>query len=163
MISSNQAFEIKLQPASIREIERIVDLICDQLFINDTYYGSILISLTEVFGLLLNEQQTESFNVEYKTDYQMLTFSIYPVDKRIIARFELEVSIDSLKEQDEQTGVFLIKSLVDELTITDENIVKLNFDISALHNDIYNKRVIHLNYYFNVNKELKTSKDNDKL
>lgn len=163
MISNNQAFEIKLQPASIREIERIVDLICDQLFINDAYYGSILISLTEVFNLLLDEQVSESFNVEYKTDYQVLTFSIYPVNKRIIARFDLEVSIDSLKDKDEQTGIFLIKSLVDELTITEDNIVQLNFDISALHNYIYNERVIHLNNYFNVKKELKVSKDNDKL
>jgi hypothetical protein len=163
MINNNQAFAIKLQPTSIREIERIVDLICDQLFINDTYYGSILTSLTEVFALLLSEQHSESFNVEYRTDYQVLTISIYPVDKHIIARFELPVNIDSLKDTDEQTGIFLIKSLVDELITKEENIIELNFDISALHNEIYNHRVNLLKKYFNINKDIKVSRNNDQL
>jgi len=163
MINNNQVFAIELQPASIREIERIVDLICDQLFINDTYYGSILMALTEVFGLLLKEQQSDTFNVEYKTDYQTLTISIYPVDKSIIARFEMQVSIDSLQKTDDQNGIFLIKSLVDELTISEDNIVQLNFDISALHNEVYKQRVIQMNKFFKVNQGQKVIKDNDKL
>jgi hypothetical protein len=163
MINNNQSFVIELQPGSIREIERIVDLICDQLFINDTYYGSILMALTETFDLLLKEQHSESFNIEYKTDYQTLTISIYPVDKPIIAHFQLQVNIDSLTDEDEQTGIFLIKSLVDELIITEENIIQLNFDISALHSKIYQERRALLNKYFNVHQNLKVSKGNDKL
>lgn len=163
MINNNQSFAIEIKPDSIRELERIVDLICDQLFINDTYYGSILMALTEVFDLLLKEQNSETFNVEYKTDYQTLTISIYPIDKSIIARFELPVNIDSLQETDGQTAMFLIKSLVDELIITEDNVVQLNFDISALHDKIYKQRLSLLNNYFNVNQELKLSKNNDKL
>ena len=163
MINNNQTFAIEIKPASIREVERIVDLICDQLFINDTYYGSILMALTEVFDLLLKEQNSETFNVEYQTDYKTLTISIYPVDKQIIARFELPVNINSLQETDEETGIFLIKSLVDELMITEDNIIQLDFDISALHNEIYKQRLIHLNNYFKVNQVLKVSKNNDSL
>ena len=120
-------------------------------------------ALTEVFDLLLKEQNSETFNVEYKTDYQTLTISIYPIDKSIIARFELPVNIDSLQETDGQTAMFLIKSLVDELIITEDNVVQLNFDISALHDKIYKQRLSLLNNYFNVNQELKLSKNNDKL
>jgi len=163
MINNNQSFTIELKPDSIRELERIVDLICDQLFINDTYYGSILMALTEVFDLLLDEQTSETFNVEYKTDYHALTISIYPVDESIIDRFKLPVNIDSLQETDGQTAMFLIKSLVDELLITEDNVVQLNFDISALHDKIYKQRLSLLNNYFNVNQELKLSKNNDKL
>lgn len=163
MINNNQSFAIELKPASVREIERIVDLICDQLFINDTYYGSILTSLTEIFELLLRENQSETFNVEYKTDYQVLTISIYPIDKHIIARFEIPVHIDILKDTDEQTGIFLIASLVDELKVREERILDLNFDISALHNKIYNHRVTQLEKYFNVSKNVKVSGKNDQL
>jgi len=163
MISNNQAYEIKLHADAIREIEKAVDLICDQLFINDTYYGSILMALTEVFDLLLKEQHSESFNVEYKTDYQTLTIKVYPVDKNILVRFELPVNIDSLQMTDEQAGIFLIKSLVDELRIEEENVIQLNFNISALHNEIYDRRVIQLNDYFNINKEQKVNNKDDKL
>ena len=163
MINNNQSFAIEIKPDSIRELERIVDLICDQLFINDTYYGSILMTLTEVFELLLREEQSEPFNVEYHTDYQILTISIYPIDKPIIARFESPVNINSLQESDEQTAVFLINSLVDELQLTDENSIHFNFDISALHNEVYQQRLNHLKLYFNINQGQKVSKKNDKL
>jgi hypothetical protein len=163
MINNNQSFAVELQSGSIREIERITDLICDQLFINDTYYGSILMALTEVFDLLLKEQDSESFNVEYETDYQNLTISIYPVDKQITARFKLRVDIDSLQDLEEEKGIFLIKSLADELMITDENTICLNFDISALHNKIYQERAALLSNYFNVNQQQKISKNNDQL
>jgi hypothetical protein len=163
MINNNQSFAIEIKPDSIRELERIVDLICDQLFINDTYYGSILMTLTEVFELLLREEQSEPFNVKYQTDYQTLTISIYPIDKPIIARFELPVNIDSLQESDEQTAVFLINSLVDELQLTDEKSIQFNFDISALHNAVYQKRLNHLKLYFNINQGQKVSNNNDKL
>ena len=114
-------------------------------------------------SLLLKEQDSESFNVEYETDYQNLTISIYPVDKQITARFKLRVDIDSLQDLEEEKGIFLIKSLADELMITDENTICLNFDISALHNKIYQERAALLSNYFNVNQQQKISKNNDQL
>jgi len=57
MVNNNQVFEIELVPSSIREIERLVDLICDQLFINDTYYGSILMAVTENVYIVVRGQK----------------------------------------------------------------------------------------------------------
>jgi len=50
MVSNDQFLEVELVPSEIRKIEHFVDDICDQLFINDTYYGNILMSITELFN-----------------------------------------------------------------------------------------------------------------
>lgn len=163
MVKNNQSFTIKLEPASIREIERLVDLVCDQLFINDTYYGSILISLTEMFSLLLKEQETETFKIKYNTDYQEINFEFTPITSQIITEFESEIRIDSLHEEGMQTSIFLINSLVDSITVVDNNGINFSFDISALHNKIYKDRVKQLDKFFDVEKKLKVKKDDDQL
>lgn len=162
MVNNNQVFEIELVPSSIREIERIVDLICDQLFINDTYYGSILMALTEMFTLLLDNNNSKPFKIEYSTDYQQLKLSVFPVDAIISSGFEEEIAITKLQESDSLRSVFLIKSLVDSIDVLDTHTVNMGFDISALHNKVYNHRSTLLNMYFNVKQsEVKVDKQDD--
>lgn len=163
MVNNNQTFTIKLEPVSVRRVEQIVDLVCDQLFINETYYGSILIASTEMFDLLLNNKHSETFQIEYNTDYQELTISFYPVHQDLIAKIEQHIAIDTLKEGSVETKIYLLKSLVDHLNTTEDEIVHLGFDISALHNEIYQQRVDHINKYFKVDLNLKLTKDNDPL
>lgn len=164
MVNNNQVFNIELVPDSIREIERIVDLICDQLFINDTYYGSILMALTEMFTLLMEENNSQPFKIEYSTDYQQLHLSIYPVDSRISSGFNENIGITNLQKNDTLKSIFLIKSLVDSVTLSDPTTVNMGFDISALHNKIYNQRSMLLNMYFNVKQgEVKVDKQDDQL
>ncbi len=163
MVNNNQSFTIKLEPVSVRRVEQIVDLVCDQLFINETYYGSILIASTEMFELLLNNKHSETFQIEYNTDYQELTISFYPVHEDLIAKIEQQISIDTLKEGSDETKIFLLKSLVDGLNTSDAEIVHLGFDIGALHNKVYQQRVDQLNKYFKVDLNLKVTKDNDQL
>ncbi len=163
MVNNNQSFSIKLEADSIRRIEQIVDLVCDQLFINDTYYGSILTALTELFEIMLKRQKSETFKIEYNTDYQKLTFRIYPVDQKIASNFEDEFSIDMLLDEEPQTSIFLIKSLVDSLHVEDKEIIQLSFDISALHNKIYEQRATQLKDYFKVKEDSKVNENNDQL
>ncbi len=163
MVNNNQSFSIKLEADSIRRIEQIVDLVCDQLFINDTYYGSILTALTELFEIMLKRQKSETFKIEYNTDYQKLTLRIYPVDHKIASNFEDEFSIDMLLDEEPQTSIFLIKSLVDSLHVEDKEIIQLSFDISALHNKIYEQRATQLKDYFKVKEDSKVNENNDQL
>ena len=56
MVANDQSLTLTLVPKEIRKIEHFVDDICDQLFINDTYYGNILMSITELFNTLCLRQ-----------------------------------------------------------------------------------------------------------
>lgn len=162
MVNNNQSVSIKLQPNSIRDIESFVDTICDQLFINDTYYGNILMSLTELFNYLHINNQKEDINITYNSDYKDIVMSFQPIDYQLIKRFSVTINVDEILLQNNDETIFLIQSLVDNITIKNEDTLSFEFDISALHNEIYNQRAATLKKYFNKQAiSLKVQKEND--
>ncbi len=163
MVDNNQSLTIQLKPGSIRDIERFADMVCDQLFINDTYYGTILMALTETFSLLLEHQDSESFKIEYNTDYQSLNIKIYPVSGKIYEQFAQHAKTIELKDSQGFKEIFLIKSLVDGVNLEGGDVVLLSFDISAMHDEVYEKRKAQLKDYFNVNTEIKIKNTDDQL
>jgi len=161
MVNNNQSVSIKLQPESIRDIEIFVDAICDQLFINDTYYGNILMSLTEIFNYLITNSSNEKLNISYNSDYKNIAISFYPVDSQVVNSISNPVNIDDIINQDSDKNIFLIHSLVDNISNSSEKKLTLEFDISALHNEIYKKRASILKKYFSKQTTEKVYKEND--
>ncbi len=149
MMNNNQLVSIKLEPKCIRDVEIFVDTICDQLFINDTYYGNILMSLTELFNyLLMSNNKNSNLNITYNSDYRKIGISFYPVDNQVIKSFLKTINIDDVINQESNKNIFLIKSLVDNITMNDKGNLTFEFDISALHNEVYNHRASLLRKYF---------------
>ena len=63
MLKSNQAFEVRLEPQGIQEIEKFTDIVCDSLYINDTYYGNILMALTNAFELCMENGKGKTISL----------------------------------------------------------------------------------------------------
>ncbi len=59
-------------------------------------------------------------------------------------------------------NIFLIKSLVDAYEVEEDALI-LNFDIGALHNEIYKKRADQLQSYLKKEDVKKKQKSGDKL
>ena len=162
MVSNDQFLEVELVPSEIRKIEHFVDDICDQLFINDTYYGNILMSITELFNTLCEKSPGESLNITYNTDYKKVTISAQPIDSEIINVIESDINLDNILDEQFNKNIFLIKSLVDQYEIKEDALI-LNFDIRALHNEIYKKRAGQLQNYLKKEDVKKKKKSSDKL
>lgn len=161
MVNNNQSVSIKLQPESIRDIELFVDTICDQLFVNDTYYGNILMALTELFNYLLVNNHKDNVNITYNSDYESIVVSFQPIDYQLITELSKTIDVNEAIHQESDKNIFLIHSLVDNITLTSEDTLSFEFDISALHNEIYNHRASLLRKYFNKQTIEKVSKEND--
>ena len=162
MLSNDQAFEVRLEPQSIKEIERFTDIVCDSLYINDTYYGNILMVLTNAFEMCLESSVSESIILSYSTDYQIVTISIKPVEDEVISRFIKAVDLDSTNDDDLLRKIFLIQSLSDDTSV-EEDSISVKFDISAMHNAIYNERMKHLTSYLTRPEKKVSQKENDKF
>lgn len=150
MVNNNQSVSIDLVPERIREIEHFVDTVCDQLFINETYYGNILMSITELFNYLVENSNSNSINIRYNSDYEQVSFSFQPVDNQSVNKLSSKVGFDQILENDDDKHLFLIHSLVDKINLIDHETLSLDFDISALHNEIYQHRSTLLKNYFSV-------------
>jgi hypothetical protein len=162
MVANDQSLRITLVPKEIRKIEHFVDDICDQLFINDTYYGNILMSITELFHTLCEKSPGEELNITYNTDYKQIKITAQPIDKEIVNVIESNIDINQLMDGPYNKNIFLIKSLADAYE-TEEDALILNYDIGALHNEIYKKRAQQLQSYLKKEDVKKKQKSSDQL
>lgn len=160
MLKSNQAFEVSLEPQGIKEIEKFTDIVCDSLYINDTYYGNILMALTNAYELCMETRSGQSIKLSYNTDYQAVTINIQPFDLELLSSFEDKIDLTKTVDEDRLSKVFLIQSLSDNVSV-DEQSLKIQFDISAMHNAIYEERMKHLSSYLAKPEQKVSQKEND--
>ena len=160
---NDQSLEVALEPQSMIKIERFVDTVCDQLLINDTYYGSILMAVTEMFSICLEKSEPNTLNIQYNTDYQILKINFQPIDTELINGFSQQSAADFNFGIKEGKSIFLIKSLTDSVKILGADSIELEFDISAMHNKVYTHRLDTLNEYFSKSRKEQLTRENGQL
>ena len=160
MVNNNYTVSVDLAPNSIRNIESFVDSVCDQLFINDTYYGNILMSVTELFNYLVANNEYRQVEITYNSNYEKMTIGIQPVDIQVVDSFSSKIDFEDIIKGDKEKTLYLIHSLVDNIII-ENNKLLLEYDISALHNEIYQKRKSLLKEYFTIQKTEEKVKQQD--
>ena len=163
MPEMEQITKVSLELKSLRTIEKFVDDLCDKFLINDTYYGNILMALTETFSLCLISAKEESINISYKTDYQIVTIYLQPVKSKIITALKNNPDLEKTEGDEIAQKSFLINSLTEKIEISENNRVGLVFDISAVHNEVYKHRQKKLDDYFEQTLTKSLKKKNDKL
>lgn len=159
-MNNNYTVSVELNPNSIRNIESFVDSVCDQLFINDTYYGNILMSVTELFNYLVENNEYKQLEITYNSNYEKMTIGFQPVDNHVVISFSSKTDIEDIIKGDNEKTMYLISSLVDNIIIENEKLL-LEYDISALHNEIYQKRKSLLKEYFTIQKAEEKVKHQD--
>ena len=130
------SIEIASSLNNITEVESLIDQVCEDLSLNEDYYGNILIAVTEavnnaiVHGNGSDESKKVSVNVD--KEGTKLTFAISDVG----AGFDFENLPDPTDpkniEKPTGRGVFLMRNLADEVVFHDEGrVVELKFQIIA--------------------------------
>jgi serine/threonine-protein kinase RsbW len=150
---------LESRPENISLIERFVEEICDYYNINDTYFGNILISLTEAFNNALihgNRNDPErKINVVFESKPKGLSFTVsdegagYNPDE---VPDPLDLEIDTSAETGR--GLFLIRSLSDKTEIKKGgSSIEMFFRISGIGHEAMKKRITHFNEYFQTKKQ----------
>lgn len=163
MLKNDQSVEIATTEDPINQIERFADRICDQLFINDTYYGNLLITLTEMMNLISSAYQTDSVKVFYNTDYQKLKLKFQPIEPELVKLFNREIGLENIIDNEANRSIFLINKLSDGIEASEADEITIVFDISALHKEIYDDRSNKLLAYLSAYKKHKVKSNNDHL
>ena len=135
--------------SSIHKVEQFVESVCDNVFINETYFGNILITVSEVFTLLKSEQPEFELKVSYGTDFQFVSIIFYGIGDLVLNELSAPAILDQMRDSTFRSSIFLIKSLSDNVSATTENGLQITFNIGAIHNNIYQERAILLKKYLN--------------
>ncbi len=147
------------RPENISSIERFVEEICDYYNINDTYFGNILIALTEAFrnALIHGNENDESRKIQvvFESKPKGLSFSVTDEGSGFdpdVVPDPLDLEIDASTQTGR--GLFLIRSLSDKVEIINEGrSIEMFFRISGIGHEAMKKRISHFNEYFQTKKQ----------
>ncbi len=145
------------KPENISSIERFVEEICDYYNINDTYFGNILIALTEAFRNALvhgnSGDPAKKITLVFESKPKGLSFTISDEG----TGFEPASVPDPTEAENDSPagrGLFLIRSLSDKVEFSDQGrSIEMFFRISGIGHEAMKKRMKHFNEYFHTRKQ----------
>ncbi|HDO28272.1 MAG TPA: hypothetical protein ENH02_09175 [Bacteroidetes bacterium] len=137
-----------IDPKSITQIEGFVDKLFSQFQISETYYGNILMSLTEFISLIPNYQEGIGVKLTYKPGNQQAKVKIQPVSDELIVILDRKIDLKNVLDNEENKKIYIIKKLVDEIVLKSDNAVTFVFEVGALHNEVFEDRRNKLQTFF---------------
>lgn len=154
-----EKLSLESRPENISSIERFVEEICDYYNINDTYFGNILIALTEAFQNALEhgnkKDPSKQIQVVFESKPKGLSFTVTDEGEGFNPELvpdplDLEVSADTEKGR----GIFLMRALSDKIIMHDKGrSVEMFFRISGIGHEAMQKRFSVFNEYYQTKKQ----------
>lgn len=147
---------------NITIVERFVEEICENYNLQDTYYGNILIALTEAFNNAVSHGNQNDPNkkiiIMFDAGQKGLSFAISDEGEGFNPdNIPNPVDIADDAEAEKGRGLFLIRSLTDDVIFSDNGrTVEMVFEIEGIGQKTMKNRLKHFNQYFKqVNQKVK--------
>lgn len=153
MLSEKLQIKFASLPENIHQVERFVEDICDQYNINNTYFGNILIALTEAVDNAMihgnKKDPSKEVILSFEAKPEGLVFSVSDQGKG----FDPDAVPDptDLKNDEANTsgrGMFLIRHLADKFVYKNNGTTaEIIFKISSINNELACERIRQLKQY----------------
>jgi serine/threonine-protein kinase RsbW len=149
----NREVKIKSSLKNFHLIEQFVDEISDFYNINNSYYGNILIAITEAFenAVVHGNQGVENRMISIKFQNEPYGFDFIISDEGKGFNYKKIPETNDFfdkKSKKEKKGFFLIKMLTDGIEFNEKgNEIKLIFKISSINKELSIRRINSLNEY----------------
>ena len=158
MVPVNDILKINCLKSESYLIEKFVEELSKNLFINETYFGNLLTSLTLFFNYVVEKNQCRKLNINYITNYKILTINIEGVKKDAASKLLNQIELKDTENNEEENNIFLIQSLTDKIKYKNGKL-KLVYDISALHDQIFNERKKLIKDFFSKKQNKEPAKN----
>ena len=156
-------------PENIHQVEKFIEDICDEYNINNTYFGNILVALTEAV-----ENAMRHGNGNNPEKNVQIIFSLKPEGLSFLVKDEGEgfninlipdpTDLNTDPKELKGRGIFLIRTLADEISYTDNGkSLEIIFKISSIDSEIAIDRINRLKKYSAGTKKITSSQNKNKL
>lgn len=153
MTKRKQELEFSSDIKNIYKVEKFIEEISDLYHINNTYFGNLMIAITEaVTNAIVHGNASDSsknVKIEFTSDKKGLAFKIIDEGNGFDFR-NLPSPLNGLNEEKNEVGrgIFLIKTLTDELNFNESgNEIELIFKISSINHETSLDRIDKLKQY----------------
>ncbi len=155
---NKKIIEYALEAGDTTKIEFLIEEICNELNLNDSYFGNLIVAVLTATNCFEHCEQTNrigKIKIEVSKKGRGLIFN-FIADKEIkrLCCFEDEIEESKIKS-DNDKNAFVIRKLSDKIEKTDKNI-KLIFEISnAIDNSVDNRKTELDKYHTNNRQKVK--------
>ncbi len=156
--------KIKSDLQEINEVEKFVEAICDYYNINDSYFGNIIVAITEaVENAILhgnNNDKTKSVTILFDSSKKGISFTIEDEGNGFDINKIPDPTDAELNPEKKGTGIFLIKTLADEVVFSEKGRkIQLNFNITSINQEVYTSRKKYVDEYLKTKKKIFENKN----
>jgi hypothetical protein len=115
-------------------------------------------SLTEFVSLIPKYQEGIGVTLTYEPGYQQVKIIIQPVSSELILMLDTKrVDLQNVLDNEENKKIYIIKKLVDEIVLKNDNAVTFIFEVGALHNEVFEDRKNKLQEFFRTKTKQKVN------
>lgn len=128
--------EIASSLSNITKVEALIDRVCDELGLNEDFYGNILIAVTEAVNnaIVHGNQSVESKQVTIEVDHEgtNLTFNVIDTGEGFDFQNLPDPTAPENIEKPDGRGIFLMKNLSDDVNFyLNGSKVSITFAVNA--------------------------------
>ncbi|HOH84231.1 MAG TPA: ATP-binding protein [Bacteroidales bacterium] len=150
---------IKSDIHEITEVEKFVESICDYYNLNDTYFGNIMVALTEAVenAIIHGNKSNPGKKVMIHFDFSQKGIDFTVEDQGSGYDFSAIPDATDAKANPEKkgTGIYLIKTLADDVHFMDNGRkIRMIFNINSINKEVFIHRKKQLEDYFKVRKNI---------
>lgn len=151
--------KIKSDLHQITEVERFVEDICDYYNLNNSYFGNIIVAVTEAVenAIIHGNQENKEKYVLIHFDFSQKGIGFTIEDEGRGFDFNSIPDPTDMQNNPEKkgTGIYLIKVLADNVHFLENGRkVQLTFNITSINKEVFINRKKHINEYFKVKKNI---------
>ena len=159
MKKEQRTLSLKSVPESFNQVEILIEEICDEYNLNHSYLGCIITSVSEAFQNALihgNKNVAEKLiSINFKKIATGITFSIADEGAGFNYKEIPDITSKARELVFPGRGLFLIKSLSDEVTFNEKgNEISLGFKISSINIETAIDRVEKFHEYSKPEQKL---------
>jgi serine/threonine-protein kinase RsbW len=152
---AKRTFEFASAIENVNFVEKFVDEICDEYNISNTFFGNIIISVTEavknaiIFGNELNPLKKVTIKFEANPAY--LSFTVIDQGKGFNFSDACDPTKDIIPGYSRQKGLFLIQKLSDIVKFYNHGSkIEMIFHVTSINRELAVERVSKINNYFSL-------------
>ncbi len=164
MLNKKQELRLSSSLDDLHKVERFVDSICDEFNINNNYFGNIIIALTEAVTNSIvhgnNQDKSKTVTVTFEHKPKGLIFTIKDEGKGFDHKSIPDpTDVEKCPNPEEGRGMFLIKSLSDEVVFSDNGSkIEIIFKISSINKELALDRAGKLKSYYTEKQNVQKAK-----
>lgn len=158
-----RSLKLKSVPTELHKLERFTEELCDEYNINNSYFGNILLVLTEAFENAMfhgnGSDPSKYVVVSFEPRAKGFLFEVRDEGKGFDYKHIPDATDVEGNPEGKGTGLFLIRSLADEVNFSEQgSCIRILFSIASINQQISVDRRTLLNDFIKSGEKEKTKK-----